>query len=475
MDFLDIRTLLIVSGAMYLLLPVAVWLVLRMPRQQAQILWSAGGMIGGLGLVLMGLRGAIPDTVSYLIGQPLLALGALVTGQSLRIDASRPWPWAWIAGMMAAYVAALGVLLAEGQTQALGVLIRAVNLVAILSIVEAAWHTARAETSRNAMTIAGAYVCQLLGTLANLIGALRGSVDIQTMSASPVAATTALVTLVVSIVASTSYLGLMLERSRRRQALLAEALAEAQRLQERRDALIRLDRERSLGVLSDSLAHDLLQPLTAARLRVEFVLRLLKTEAARSKPDAAWLDPLIGNLHRASATVERIRSFVRLASFEAGRVDLREALRTLGQLLRQAAVSQNVSLQFDTQGEPVWTWGDTLWLSQAILQAVRNAMTALAHQEHRRIEVRLEQDAEQVRIRIADNGPGFPEHVLASFPDGPGHPGRPLGNMGLFVVQSIVQRHHGSVVLENAPRAGGAVVTLTLPRLLEPRPQTTVG
>ena len=62
---LDNSTLLLVAGTLYLLLPLSIWLILRMPRERAPLIWCVGGMLGGMGVLLMGARGQIHDLRSY--------------------------------------------------------------------------------------------------------------------------------------------------------------------------------------------------------------------------------------------------------------------------------------------------------------------------------------------------------------------------------------------------------------------------
>jgi hypothetical protein len=302
-DGLDNRTLLLVAGTLYVLLPPSTWLVvLRMPLERGPVLWCAGGVIGGIGLILMGLRGVVPDPVSYLMGQPMLALGAVIVAQSLRHDVQRAWPWRWIALGTVLYVLALGFLLALDQTLALGVLVRAYNLIAIGCLIVSAGLVARIERSRNAMMIAGAYGMQALGTLGNLLNALSGSADIQTLAGGGVAALGSLVTLLVSIVGAMGYLGLALERSARRQIALATDMMRAQQWHDRRDALIRMDRQRMLSVLTDSLGHEITQPLTAAQIRVDTMRLHLAQRGIDQQRQLEWVGALILEIRRAAST-----------------------------------------------------------------------------------------------------------------------------------------------------------------------------
>jgi signal transduction histidine kinase len=461
-DGLDNRTLLLVAGALYVLLPPSTWLVLRMPFERGPALWCVGGMIGGLGLILMGLRGFVPDVVSYLIGQPLLALGAVIVAQSLRLEVGRGWPWRWIVLATLLYVSALAAALALGNALMLGVLVRVFNLTAIACLILSAYQVAQIEHSRNAMAIAAAYGIQAMGTFGNLINALSGSTDIQTLSGGSIAAAGSLVTLLVSMVAAMAYLGLALERSARRQVALATELMRARQWHERRDTLIRLDRQRMLEVLADSLGHEITQPLTAAQIRVDTARLDLNRHGIDLERQLEWLRSLIIEIRRAGQTVSRIRDLVKPQSMRHELVDLRATLRTLRELLRQRAINRNLPLVIDIRGAPVWVLGDGLQLLQALMQVVRNAMAAVDGRPQGEVRVRLEMSGARVLMKVTDNGPGLPDEVLDAAGSREHSPRSSLQGIGLFVVQSILQRHHGELLLENVG-SGGASVMIALP------------
>ncbi|WIM05419.1 MAG: HAMP domain-containing histidine kinase [Candidatus Nitricoxidivorans perseverans] len=97
-----------------------------------------------------------------------------------------------------------------------------------------------------------------------------------------------------------------------------------------------------------------------------------------------------------------------------------------------------------------------------LLDALRNAL------RHARSAVRLSFVREPlggVRFTVADNGPGFPESVLAG---GQGAMSSASSGLGLTFARTIAERHatpdgrRGRVALENAPE-GGARFSLILP------------
>jgi signal transduction histidine kinase len=110
--------------------------------------------------------------------------------------------------------------------------------------------------------------------------------------------------------------------------------------------------------------------------------------------------------------------------------------------------------------------GDAAQIQIAVVNLLRNALEALESAgggldgAPATVVVGLERDADTVVLTVADNGPGFPapetalEPLATSKPTGSG--------LGLFVVQTTMDNHHGRVVVGRSP-LGGAAVQLIFP------------
>mgnify|MGYP001558792321 CR=1 FL=1 len=87
-----------------------------------------------------------------------------------------------------------------------------------------------------------------------------------------------------------------------------------------------------------------------------------------------------------------------------------------------------------------------------------------------RAEVRVEDDAAQLRIIVADNGPGIPkteiERVFEPFYRVEGSRSRATGGvgLGLSVARDIARRAHGGELTLRNRAGGGLEAILTLPR-----------
>ena len=82
------------------------------------------------------------------------------------------------------------------------------------------------------------------------------------------------------------------------------------------------------------------------------------------------------------------------------------------------------------------------------------------------IQIAARGETGQVVVVFRDSGPGFPPEAIAKALD-PFFTTKDNGTgLGLPIVNTIVSSHGGSLALDNHPD-GGALITVTLPRLHE--------
>jgi signal transduction histidine kinase len=106
-------------------------------------------------------------------------------------------------------------------------------------------------------------------------------------------------------------------------------------------------------------------------------------------------------------------------------------------------------------------------VSKLLRRAVRNLLENARRYSDGDVTVELKHDGSVAMLRVSDHGPGVPpsqrERIFEPFYRLPGASERHGGvGLGLALVRSIVQRHHGSVHCEDAP-GGGASFVVRLP------------
>lgn len=263
------------------------------------------------------------------------------------------------------------------------------------------------------------------------------------------------------------YVGLALDRSMRREVKTAAALARDEESRRLGEQIAQLDRQRSLGEMSASLGHELNQPLTAILTNAQVARRGLLAGRFDTAQLTEFIDKIIQNTQRASQIIDRIRGFIRPVATRREPVNLVSVTREVIDLVADAAKSRKINLSLAPDGQPVWVTGDSIQLSQIVLNVVRNACEAVSQMTNREIRIAIFNRDGRAILQIRDTGPGLAPEVLSQA----GNPffttkSSGLG-MGLSISRSIAEQHGGTLTIANAD-SGGAQVDLDLAVLPAP-------
>ncbi len=244
-------------------------------------------------------------------------------------------------------------------------------------------------------------------------------------------------------------------------ARTAELVAANQDLSRAQDGLVQAAKLAALGQLSAGITHELNQPLAALRTLSDNAAAFL----ARGKLDRVGenLTHIAGLTERMARITGQLRTFARRSDNRAECVSLARAidnaLTLLAEKIRRTGAEMAVDLQPDLTVQC-----DGLRLEQVLVNLIGNALDAVAGAEQRQIAVTGQSDGGQVRLTIADTGPGIaPDHMAHLFEPffTTKEPGFGLG-LGLVISAGIIRDHQGSLTAANGPQ-GGAIFTIDLP------------
>lgn len=233
----------------------------------------------------------------------------------------------------------------------------------------------------------------------------------------------------------------------------------------RREELARLDRVRSLGILSLALAHELNQPLAAILLNAQTALRLITMHAEPPIGEIGdMLDDIVRDDKRAALIIEGMRSIFEGRPMPAEQLCLAEVLREAEKLLRPEAVRRGVALCVDAVADLPGVRAGLAALLQVLVNLALNAFDAVGALPSERCQVWIAaaHDGDFVKVSVHDSGPGIaPDRLETIFELL--LTGKEYGlGMGLPISRSLVEAYGGTLVAGNHP-AGGAVFTFTLP------------
>ncbi|KIY39966.1 cytochrome C biogenesis protein CcmE [Pseudomonas sp. 10-1B] len=255
-------------------------------------------------------------------------------------------------------------------------------------------------------------------------------------------------------------------RQRSRQELKRQVEERTRELRTAQEGLVQSAKLAALGQMSAAMAHEINQPLTTQRMQLE-TLRLL-LDHGRYEEARQALEPLEQMLTRMAALTSHLKTFARNSPVGLReRLDLAsvvdQALHLLEARIRSEAVEVALYL-----ARPAWVRGDAIRLEQVLINLLRNALDAMADKRYKRLEIRIEPDGELWRLSVLDSGGGIAEADLTKVFD-PFFTTKPVGEglgLGLAISYGIIHEAGGQLQAENLP--GGARLSLTLPRDLEP-------
>jgi signal transduction histidine kinase len=258
---------------------------------------------------------------------------------------------------------------------------------------------------------------------------------------------------------------------------LAERLAETnRRLEQAQAEARRSERLAALGQLSAGLAHEIRNPLGVIKGSAEMLTQKLQASDALARELAGYIST---EVNRLGALVTEFLDFARPLHAEPHPADLIVLLDRVLQIVADRFAGKQSSGTEETRkpvrverhyasGLPLVPLDESL-CEQAFLNLVQNAYEAMQDQDADhggtlRVDVQpaVRNDREGVELRLADTGPGVPEELREEIFN-PFVTTKKTGvGLGLSIVSKIIDGHHGSIHVENAPE-GGAVFTIFFP------------
>lgn len=211
----------------------------------------------------------------------------------------------------------------------------------------------------------------------------------------------------------------------------------------------------ALKQLAYGLSHEINNPLANISTRAEQLQRG-ESDPARK----ATLQRIIDQVYRAHEMIADLMFYANPPGMETDQADLKQIMRTIADNFREETERQAIRLEVASSEQPASLCVDATMVGEAIRALVRNSIDAIGCQGT--IVLSLDHDGDQVRIHIADSGPGLSDHARAHAFD-PYFSGREAGRglgLGLCRAYRIAKLHHGEITLAGGP--AGCVATISL-------------
>lgn len=215
------------------------------------------------------------------------------------------------------------------------------------------------------------------------------------------------------------------------------------------------------------VSHELRTPLASIRSMAE-------TLAQHGLADPDLQDRYLPRIVHQTDRLARLASqLLDLAQIESGDLLSRKEPVRLAEVVEEAVGSTaaetrapGIRMDVDVPGDLPPVQGDRDRLVQMVLNLLDNALRHTP--DGGRISVRATNGGGEVRLVVADTGPGIPSDHLAHLferfyrVDRARSPGKGGAGLGLAIVRQIVEAHRGSIEVRSTP-GQGATFEITLP------------
>jgi len=218
---------------------------------------------------------------------------------------------------------------------------------------------------------------------------------------------------------------------------------------------------RNLEHLSASIAHEIRNPITAAKSLLQQM-----GEDPHSVENVEYASVALQELERVERSISHLLRYARDEELRPERLVVSEVVQSALETLHERIARAGAALRVDV-AEAGALIGDPEKLRRVVLNLVGNALEALDGQRTPppRVDVEAGENlaGTEVWLRVRDNGAGIPDERLAEIWT-PFRTSKANGTgLGLAIVRKIVEAHGGAVEVESAPGRGTSFL-VTLPR-----------
>lgn len=210
--------------------------------------------------------------------------------------------------------------------------------------------------------------------------------------------------------------------------------------------------------MASALAHEINQPITAARALGRAAQHLLHSDSGSHARVDDNLATMIAQIDHAAGVVKRMREFLRRGEPHISTINVRTLIDDALTLTGTEASGSPIKIEVDAPADLPAVHADRVQLQQVILNLIQNSIDAIATSGRSdgriRVAAIVQENPARVEISVSDNGAGIAPALAAKLFEPLTTSKRDGLGLGLSICATIVQSHHGRLWLQSgAPGA----------------------
>jgi len=231
-----------------------------------------------------------------------------------------------------------------------------------------------------------------------------------------------------------------------------------------RERLARFSKERSLGAMATSIAHEINQPLIAIQNYAQAIRQRLQSRAVETSKLVELAAKIEGQAERAGAVTQNIRALVNDNEPNLHPVSLCPLFQDVIRMMELESEARGCHIACEPVADLPPVLADALQVQLVLVNLLHNAMDSVCEGpgSEKTVSIHVcELDAREVQVSVLDRGAGVPPEKIADIFE-PLYSGKKGGmGMGLAICRDIIDAHGGRIWYDSNP-AGGAIFRFTL-------------
>jgi len=179
-------------------------------------------------------------------------------------------------------------------------------------------------------------------------------------------------------------------------------------LEKSKKALALSEKESAWREMAQQVAHEIKNPLTPMKLKLQHLQRVLMTGKEDLGEDYKKpIDSILLQIDTLSDIATSFSSFAKMPVPLSEKLDIADTLKKAVRLFNR----EEVEISSNIPKNPIWIEGDNKMLGRIFNNLILNAQQSVADGVVPRFEVELQITSTKARVSISDNGEGIPEDI----------------------------------------------------------------
>ena len=469
---LDTQTTIFMTCFVYLILHGAIWLALQEYRSFQVKLWCASGMLSGMAVVLLSMRGLVSEFLFLYVAQLLMLAGNGGRMVALRMyllpESQNRVYWTYGLACITYFILFVYLMAVFNADWEALILFNAFYAVLCIDYFRIGLQLHRKRKSLGAnLLMWGGLILSFSLAMRTIGVALGGSID-ELYQPSWHQAIMVVGQFITITLCNVAFLRIFLEIAEQKKMAVAHELTltneradEIQRtslilkqLLEEREEIIRqltlFNKTAGMGALVASLAHELNQPLSVIQTNAGMIELVLNDHESKLDQDPR-IDRAMTGLRNANQRAATIISTLR-NMFGQGRktissFDFNELVNDVLLLCQPTLNREGIQVQIQLHSAALNFTGDKSQLQQVLLNLITNAIEAFpaTFEGLKNITIQTNIESNRIVMSVADNGVGIsPEIEAVVFELLRTNKESGMG-IGLWLSKTIIDTHQGNI------------------------------